>query len=212
MMEDRAWYIAELAPGATAVMSQRVPWAGEKVQWSRPPEKYETVVEYALRDAGFTPYLPRMRKEIVHHRTHKIIVRAFPLFTGYLFIGAPASKPRFHDMRATKGVRGLLGLDGRYVALDDAKVGAFRQAEDDLVFDDTREARIRRKQEGRTKAETARMRFPTGSKASITEGPFAGFAGMVESVHGKGLVSLMVEIFSGLRRIEVPVDALQPAA
>lgn len=208
------WYIAELAPGATRQMSDRVPWVrtAKPVLWTRPPRPNETAVEYALREAGFTPYLPRMRMETVHHRSHKLIVRAFPLFTGYMFVGTDPMRPRFRDMIDAKGVLRLLGSDGRPLSMSEDVIETFMRAEDDMVFDDTREARIRRKQEGRTQVDTIRMQFPVGSKATVTYGPFAGFSGQVVDVLGKGLVRAMVEIFGRATPIEFPVNFLSRVA
>jgi len=208
------WYIAELAPGATRQMSDKVPWVrtAKPVLWTRPPRPHETAVEYALREAGFTPYLPRMRMETIHHRSHKLIVRSFPLFTGYMFVGTDPMRPRFRDMLDAKGVLRLLGSDGRPLSMSEDVIETFMRAEDDMVFDDTREARIRRKQEGRNQVETIRMQFPVGSRARIAHGPFAGFNGQVRSVLGKGIVEVMVELFGRLTRIEAEVGTLQPAA
>jgi transcription antitermination factor NusG len=193
------WFVAALAAGAT----RRSPT-------SEDPD--ETVVEEALRDAGLTPYLPRMRKEIVHHRTHKPIVRTFPLFTGYIFVGTTSAAPRFRQMLEAKGVSRLLGSDGFPMSLAASQVSRFMDAEEAMAFDDTREARIRRKQEGRTRVETIRMRFPPGSRTRINDGPFAGFGGQVRSVLGKGVVEVMVEIFGRLSPVELEVGMLQPAA
>jgi len=208
------WYIAELAPGATREMSGKVPWVrtSKPVLWARPPRPNETAVEYALSDAGFTPYLPRMRKETIHHRTRKTIVRSFPLFTGYAFIGTDPLRPRFRDMLDAKGVLRLLGADGRYTVLTDEQVGIFRTAEEDMVFDDTKEARIWRRQEGRTQLETIRMQFPIGTQVHISAGPFAGFGGHVDSVVGRGLVKTLVNLFGRLTPIDTPVEALHRVA
>lgn len=213
-MEAEAWYIAELAPGATSTISERVPWvrADRQVAWSSPPRKDETAVEYALRHSGFGFYLPRMRKEIVHHRTHKQIVRTFPLFTGYIFVGTLQKAPRFRDMLDAKGIARLLGFDGRPFSIDPSTVVRFMEAENAMAFDDTREARIRRRQEGRTQIDTIRMQFPVGSLQRITEGAFAGFNGQVESVVGKGIVKVMVDIFGRLTPIDTPVEYLRQVA
>src|SRR5690606_8309945 len=84
-----------------------------------------------------------------------------------------------------------------------AYIEQLRHAQDDMAFDDTTEARIHRREQGRTARETVKLTFPVGSVVMVTDGPFAGFHGHVESVTGRGLVRAMVSIFGGLTPVEV---------
>jgi hypothetical protein len=191
----RPWYVARLKPGASREAPVRVAAPVERCS--------ETIAERSLRDAGFEVYFPRMRKEIVHHRTKKRIVRSFPLFTGYAFVNAFSMGP----VRATEcdGIAEIMGvkIDGRPWPVSAALVERFRTAEQNEVFDDTQSARIRREEEGRTQRETTMMRFPQGAVVKI-ENPkhlLHGFHASVVSVTGRGLVRVMIEAIHGVRTV-----------
>jgi transcription antitermination factor NusG len=168
------------------------------------------VVERSVRDAGFACYVPRLRREICHHRSKQIITRSFPLFTGYAFVGDPCGA--YEAVRACDGVARFLGQDGCPWPVDGRAVAAIQAAEHAMAFDDTREARIRRRQEGRSQRETIAMRFPAGAAVTVLKGPFAGFNGHVESVEGRGIIKAAIEVFKRLTPIEFEASALQLAA
>lgn len=163
-----------------------------------------------MAENGFVCYLPKLRREIIHHRTKKVVVRVFPLFVGYGFVGID-SDARWPALRACESVGSVLSLNGRPWAIPVDLVADLRAAEADLVFDDTREARIKRKQEGRTKRETTAMRYQPGAKVQALRGPFAGYSGAVVSVTGRGMVKVMMQIFGGEAPVEIPVEWLDAA-
>ena len=124
-----------------------------------------------LRQAGYRVYLPKMRKDIVHHRTKKRITRSFVLFNRYLFVGVPAEDPNWYKLRACEGVECVLGEDGpegrRYLPVPRETVASFVMAQRNLDFDATRRAEIKRKEIGRTEKQTLKMRFPVGSRFRV---------------------------------------------
>ena len=158
-----------------------------------------------LRAAGFEVYLPRMRKDIVHHRTKCIITREFPLFNRYLFVGMPLdrSQQHFGFVRACEGVECILGSGGVYLPVPVRAIDDFMAAEMDMQFDDTRAAKIHRGEiEANTRAQYRKM-FPKGSSFLVKESAkFGGFYGEVQSVSGRGKVTAMLRLFNGL----VPVE------
>jgi len=195
------WYIARLAPGATRGAKNR-PW--------REAKDGETAFELEMEEEGFRAYLPKLRREIIHHRTKKVLVRAFPLFVGYGFVGV-GSDDRWPALRACETVGSVLSLNGRPWAVPADLVTDLRAAEAELIFDDTREARIKRKQEGRTHRETTALRYQPGLDVTALRGPFAGFSGKVVSVTGRGMVKILMQIFGGKAPVEVPVEWLEAA-
>ena len=80
------------------------------------------------------------------------------------------------------------------------------------LLNDTRAARILRKQEGRNKRETTAMRFPEGAPVDIVSGTFAGYHGLVRGVTGKGLVVVMLQMFGGLVPVERDAGELEMVA
>ena len=161
----------------------------------------------ALTAAGYEAYLPLMRRDVVHHRTKKVVTKELVLFNRYLFVAQPARGADWFRLRRCDGVEAVLGANGRYLPVDARAVEAFRQAEAELEFDETRAARLRRKEIGRTLKATAAMRFPVGAAIRVRKDfsrahPFGGFFGQVESVRGKGVVTAMIELFGRLTPVE----------
>jgi transcription antitermination factor NusG len=197
------WFVGYLKAGATRP-AHRAPVPAEGHD--------ETIVERSLHDEGFTAYLPRMRKEIRHHRTKKLVVRRFPLMPGYVFVSGGASEPNWMRLRSCDGISGVLSLDGRPWPIPAAQVEALKQAEDDLVFDDTREARLKRGQDGKNRRETTALHFPEGTAIMLTEGPFSGLPGVVVGVSGGGLIRAIVEVFRQKTPMEIPAEWVEVKA
>lgn len=210
MTKAAAWYVLRVKAGASRQAKERIVIP----DWRRE----ENEAERELRDAGFTCYFPRMRKEITHHRTKKKIVRAFPLFTGYTFVDMASNRMDFDILHGMKFIGAPLGInrEAGVRPLPRGLVEDFMAAEADMIFDDTREARIKRKQEGRTKRETAKMLFPVGGRVKVKSGqfgehPFSGFHGEVVSVEGRGTIQVMIELFGGLVPCEIDPHQLEAA-
>lgn len=203
------WFVLKLQPGAMRRAKPR-PADGPGHPEHDPDRKDEAAIERSLRDAGLEVYVPRIRLEVVHHRTHKAVIRSFPLFTGYAFAGAVGTG--WADLLGCDGVGYILGTGGNYWRMPEEEINLLRQAEADMVWDDTREARIRRKQEGRTRRETATLRFPPGAEIEISTGAFAGFSGRVESVAGRGIVKALISIFGRLTAVDLAVDNIKRVA
>ena len=121
----------------------------------------------ALTAAGYEAYLPLMRRDVVHHRTKKVITKELVLFNRYLFVAQPAAGADWFSLRRCDGVEGVLGSGGRYFPVEARAVEQFRRAEAELEFDETRAARLRRKEIGRTRKATAAMQFPAGADIRV---------------------------------------------
>lgn len=157
-----------------------------------------------------------MRKEIRDHRTKKIIIRKFPLFAGYAFVGVPSMGSDFYSLAQCTAVVSILGINGEPAIIPAATIEQFRAAEADMKFDDTKGARIKRRQEGRTMLETIKMHFPEGLQVRVKgdrfdDHPFAGFHGHVVGVTGRGMVNVMIGIFGRLTPVEIKAVDLEAA-
>lgn len=209
---DGNWYIARIAPGFSREAPKRVDRNGELRQ---PEREGESKVERSLRDEGFDCYYPRMRKELIHHRTKEKIVRAFPLFTGYIFVNAIAIGAK--SAKDCDGVTTIMGenLDGKPWPVPARVVERFRVQELNLEFDDTTAARIRRREEGRTARETLEMKFPEGQEIRVKKDwkhdhMLGGFHGHVVSVTGRGTMKIMMQMFGSLVPVEIDVEEVEP--
>ncbi|MHA6684482.1 transcription termination/antitermination protein NusG [Mesorhizobium sp. A556] len=176
--------------------------------------KSETKAANNLRLAGFDVYYPRQRYETKNKRTHIVREHERPLMMRYLFVGMPkgAGRQHFGFARACEGVESIVGPQGTPVIVPAKDIEAIFLAEIDMRFDDTRAARIHRKEEARTKKETVRMVFKEGTQVDVLGGPFASFSGVVEEVTSSGKVEALVAIFGRWSKISFDPEQLSPAA
>lgn len=163
-----------------------------------------------LRKAGFETYLPMMRFERKNKRTHTIRTLERPLMLRYLFLALPRHAQHFGFARACEGVERILGdVENHPIPVPFALVNGLFLAETNLEFDDTREARIHRKEEARTKKATVALKFFAGSEWRVIDGPFASFNAEVENVTSAGLVRVLVSIFGRMTPVELEPDQLE---
>lgn len=187
--------------------------------------KCEDKAERNLRAAGFGTYAPWQRFEKWNRRKNRHIVHERRIVPRYLFIDVgpvAVEDVPWGTIRACEGVECVLGVNGRPVPLSDKAAGkgfsdveklqAIMEAEAQRVFDETREGKLFRREIGKTKKETTRMRFPVGSKVTINEGPFATFGAEVTNVTGKGMLTVMASIFGRLTPVELEPAQVEPVA
>jgi transcription antitermination factor NusG len=183
--------------------------------------KCEDKAERNLRDAGFRTYAPWQKFERLNRRKRVFIQHEMRLAPRYLFLDT-GLLPRDHTpwgvIRGCDGVEHVLGVNGLPLALgpqDVAALTAIMAAERDFAFDETRAGKLHRREIGKTKKETTRMRFPVGSKVRINDGPFATFGGEITNVNGRGHLLVMTTIFGRLTPVELEagqVEAIASAA
>jgi len=177
--------------------------------------KCEAKAERSLENAGYEVYLPRKRIERQHHRTKAWLLWEFPLFMRYLFVSLPDIEADFYTLRRCDGVESVLGIPEvvpasvsenrvvmRPVPIPAKDIEALRLLQNDLAFDETRAAQIHRKEIGRTKKETTKMRFPKGTRFRTEVGGIP-FVATVTNVNAKGAVEAMVSLFGRLSAMEV---------
>lgn len=167
-----------------------------------------------LRLAGYEHYLPVMRYEVKHQRTNTRIVKEKPLMLRYLFVAQPKGNADWFTLRACEGVECVLGVQGQPIPVPFKAVEKIFLAETDMVFDDTKEARIHRREEARTKKATAAMKYRPGADVWVTDerNPFATFGGIVEEVTSSGKVRVLMDIFGRLTPADFDVDQISTAA
>lgn len=199
-----SWYVVKLAPGTTRQAPQRI--------FIDPSRKEESIAERAIRDAGLIAYCPSMRKDVIHHRTKKTITKRYPLMTGYLFAGFEAAHPNFMILGSLREVSSILGVNGKPFQVRHADVQRFMDEEADMQFDDTKAARIHRREIGRTERATLEMTYAAGTAIIVNDGPFAGHHGAVKSITGRKTVKAIMNLLGGLVEIEVPVESLERVA
>lgn len=178
--------------------------------------KSEDKAERNLRAAGFRTYAPWQKFERLNRRKRVWIQHEMRLAPRYVFVEVdmPAERIPWYVLRACEGVESVLGINGTPHRLSAAEVASLRDimdAEADHVFDETRAGKLHRREIGKTKKETTRMKFPVGSKVRISDGPFTSFNGEVTNVNGRGHLMVMTEIFGRLTPVELDVEQVQAA-
>jgi len=167
-----------------------------------------------LSDAGITVYYPSFKKEIVHHRTKKVVTKTYPLFRGYLFVCMPKVGADWFTLRRCEGVESVLGVEGRPIPVPAKSVEQFIAAQADLQFDQTDKARIHRGEIKKNRKEQVRSVFIPGRLVTINRGTFQGFSGHVaapkqgDKVKWNDKVEVMINLLSGLVPVNFPVDDL----
>lgn len=170
-----------------------------------------------LRKAGFDAYCPTRRIERTHGKTKRLITRHQALLPGYLFAGQPnnANQWDFPTMRETDGVIDILrpSFDEPFTPVPVALVIGFQTAEMNLLFDDTRAARIARKEEAETKKETAKLEYPLGSMAyvDVPGDLYRHLPGTITKHLKSGRVKIEVELFGAIMEVESDIDNLRAA-
>ncbi|TPN03820.1 hypothetical protein FJ973_29705 [Mesorhizobium sp. B2-1-3] len=166
-----------------------------------------------VRLAGFDVYFPRQRIEKKHRRNNTYLVKERPLMVSYIFVGMPRSNKlqHFGFVRACEGVEKFLEYQGKPIPVPGKDVQEIYLAEVDMRFDDTRAARIHRKEEAKTIKATLEMKYAPGKEFSVIDGPFASFHAIVEEVTKSGNIKAMVSLFGRLTTVEFEAGQLSAA-
>lgn len=162
-----------------------------------------------LRAEGYKVYWPKMRKEIVHHRTKKRLRRHFKLFNRYIFVGIRPDNMDFWTLRRCEGVEKVLGtdIDGRPHEIAIGMIERFLLSQRRGEFDDIPQP---------SRKDTSLKRFPVGTSIRIKTDrfgaghPFGGFYGQVVGIKGRGVVKAMIELFGRLVPVDVEPDFIDP--
>jgi transcription antitermination factor NusG len=170
---------------------------------------WEHLAAEELTAAGFEAYVPRRRKKNFIRRQRLVINHHEPLMPGYLFLGAGKGQAidwgRLHDDIAFRHVgRPLRGAVGP-LRIPAGLVIAISVDEMDGKFDET----------GATKKanhEKLAGQFAEGTQVRVTEGVFAGFLAMCESVTAQDRVKALVSIFGRLAPVEFMPEQLDKVA
>lgn len=158
----------------------------------------------SIRKAGYDVYFPRRRVEVQHRRTKTYVVKEQPLMPRYLFVGQPKVNPDFYHLRNCDGVEGVLGVDGRPIRVSEKSVEDIYLAEIEMDFDDTRAARIHRKEELASVKENTARQFPAGQSVLVVDlsNPFSEREGVVVEVTRTGNIRTLLELFGRMTPVE----------
>lgn len=188
--------------------------------------KCEDKAEDNLRRAGFGTYAPWQRFEKWNRRKNKAIIHERRMVPRYLFVDTGllgTDEVPWGKIRACDGVECVLGINGRPAPLSTQKPGpkafseveklqAIMEAEAQHLFDETTAGKLYRREIGKTKKETTKIKFPVGLKVKINDGPFAAFSGEITNVNGRGMLTVMTSLFGRLTPVETMPDQVEALA
>lgn len=179
--------------------------------------KSEGKAERNLKLAGFRTYAPWQRFERLNRRKRVWVQHEMRLAPRYLFleVNMPAGGIPWYAIRACEGVESVLGVEGRPIRLNKVQteqLKAIMAAEADFAFDETRAGKLHRREIGKTKRETTKMRFPVGSKVRISDGPFTSFNGEITNVNGRGHLTVLASIFGRMTPVELEPGQVEKLA
>lgn len=176
--------------------------------------KCELKAHEELRDAGFEVYLPERKWETFDTSLKVWKMHQCWLYPRYLFLIQPA-EANWMAVRSCSGVEDVLpGFPMEPEPVPTKDVLTVRSAQEELLFDDTRESRRRR---GETKQHTLAHRRSqyTGRTVRIKDGPFSGFDGEVEVVESLERLKVCVSLFGRPTPVALEfgqIDQLPPEA
>ena len=211
------WYAIRTAPGAqmpkreyaTETTNSRR-GKGYRIVPSLNPN--ESAIERELKQEGFTCYIPVIKRLMRDKRKFGVWKsRRFPMLQGYVFVQDVKDWPR---LEATAGVAGIVGTNGRPLAILEADI-------EKLAAEEARaEEAFQKEQKRREEADAIRGRkltrrklgqaFKPGSVVDITKGHAAGRAATITGLDRGGRLKAMLD---GLGTISLsPEDVALVAA
>ncbi|MEL7278546.1 MAG: transcription termination/antitermination protein NusG [Pseudomonadota bacterium] len=145
----------------------------------------EQVAQHGLEDEITQVLVPT--EEVVEIRKGKKVQTEKRFMPGYVLVNMEMTDRAYHLVNDTNRVTGFLGPQGKPTPL--------RQAEVDRI--------VNQVQEGIERPRSL-ITFETGEQITVTDGPFEGFAGMVEEVDEENSrLKVTVSIFGRATPVEL---------
>ena len=148
------------------------------------------------RACGYLPLCRRWRRVNRYARGKTLI--AYPAIAGCLFVGFHRGRERWFDVfRSIPSLYGVLGVRGRPVAIDGARLLRFIH-DNRFRFDAAEEERFMR----------THHEFTIGDRVHIVEGPFAGRVVDVRQIKGR-YAHILLDLLGGPQNVEILLDKLE---
>ncbi len=126
-------------------------------------------------------------EEVIEVRRGKKVQTEKRFMPGYVLVRMEMSDPAYHLVKNTNRVTGFLGPQGKPIPMRDEEV-----------------ARILNQVEEGAERPRSLISFDVGEQVNVTDGPFEGFAGMVEDVdQDNARLKVTVSIFGRATPVEL---------
>lgn len=153
-------------------------------------KKIAEQIKQAVEDAGLEDEIEEVlvpTEEVLEVRRGKKVKSERRFMPGYVLVRMEMSNRGYHLISSINRVTGFLGPQGKPMPMRDAEVNAI----------------LNRAEEGEAQPRSL-IQFEVGENVNVTDGPFEGFAGMVEEVDDEnGRLKVTVSIFGRATPVEL---------
>jgi len=156
----------------------------------------QAVAEKGLEDEIEEVLVPT--EEVIEIRRGKKVTSERRFMPGYVLVRMDMTDRGYHAITSINRVTGFLGPQGRPTPMRDSEVNGILNRAGDA---------------GEAPAPRNLIRFEVGENVSVTDGPFEGFAGMVEEVDdAAGRLKVTVSIFGRPTPVELEFTQVSKTA
>lgn len=160
------------------------------------------VVEWSLKQEGFSFYLPFEHKTVTHPKTKKKIVRDFPLMPGYGFV---ENVTNFEALRGCNGVMDVIKSAGRPVPIRASLVTEVMEAEQAVNAEHERKQAAQAAREALGTRASVSAAFPVNSRARVKQGHLLGGQEIfINAATGRATIKGVIDALNGM---SVEIDA-----
>ena len=161
-------------------------------------KKVAEQIKTAVTDAGLEEEIDEVlvpTEEVIEIRRGKKVTSERRFMPGYVLVHMEMTSRGYHLISSINRVTGFLGPQGKPMPMRDAEVNTI----------------LHRVEEGQEAPRTV-IRFETGEKVKVTDGPFEGFDGMVEGVdEDHQRLKVTVSIFGRATPVELDFAQVEKA-
>ena len=153
-------------------------------------KKIAEQIKQSVADAGLEDQIDEVlvpTEEVIEIRRGKKVTSERRFMPGYVLVHMEMSNRGYHLITSINRVTGFLGPQGKPMPMRDAEVNAI----------------LNRVEEGEAQPRNL-IRFEVGEQVKVSDGPFEGFAGMVEEVdEAANRLKVTVSIFGRPTPVEL---------
>lgn len=154
-------------------------------------KKIAEQIKTAVEDAGLQDEIDEVMvptEEVIEIRRGKKVTSERRFMPGYVLVHMEMSNKGYHLITSINRVTGFLGPQGKPMPMRDSEVNAI----------------LNRAEEGAVAPPRNLIRFEIGEQVKVSDGPFEGFAGMVEEVdEASNRLKVTVSIFGRPTPVEL---------
>ncbi|MDH2328561.1 transcription termination/antitermination protein NusG [Cereibacter sp. SYSU M97828] len=165
-------------------------------------KKIAEQIKQAVIDAGLEDEIEEVMvptEEVIEVRRGKKVTSERRFMPGYVLVKMEMSNRGYHLISSINRVTGFLGPQGKPMPMRDGEVNAILNRVDETTGEAAQPRNL--------------IRFEIGETVNVTDGPFEGFAGMVEDVDAEhSRLKVTVSIFGRATPVELEFTQVSKTA